>query len=228
MLLPGVGFDIVPTDCMAAMLKAKMPDAKYLELGFVAGSASGGTLKTAVESLPNGSLIRKNGEMTKTNVFEFKRKVQINQKEHALASIPWGDVYTAYYSTGIENIIVYTNVPSFVANTVGLIRPFFRLFRNRFIMKSTQNLIGRLVDGPNEEARETTKAYIWGEVRNEKGESIQGSLTTVETYKLTRDSAILCLEKVLAGKVKPGFQTPSLAFGKDLVLEIDGSEVLNL
>ena len=34
MLLPGVGFDVVPTDCIAAHLKQRMPEATHLALGF--------------------------------------------------------------------------------------------------------------------------------------------------------------------------------------------------
>ena len=33
-LMPGVGFDVVPTDCMAVYLKQKLPDAKLLKLAF--------------------------------------------------------------------------------------------------------------------------------------------------------------------------------------------------
>jgi len=33
-LCPGVGFDVIPTDCVAAALKAALPDATHLALGF--------------------------------------------------------------------------------------------------------------------------------------------------------------------------------------------------
>src|SRR4051795_5180707 len=59
-LLPGVGFDVVPSDCLAALLHRKLPSATRLELAFATqGRASPGTLKTTVESLPRGGVVRR-------------------------------------------------------------------------------------------------------------------------------------------------------------------------
>ena len=55
-IMPGVGFDVVPTDCMAVYLKNKMPDATHLKLAFgnVGGGWSQGTATTMVEGLGEG------------------------------------------------------------------------------------------------------------------------------------------------------------------------------
>ena len=51
-ICPGVGFDVIPTDCVAATLKAALPDATHLALGFDSRSGfSPGTAKTSVEGL---------------------------------------------------------------------------------------------------------------------------------------------------------------------------------
>src|SRR5229473_1054516 len=95
---PGVGFDVVPTDCVAAVLKQALPDAKSLALGFdVKGTPSPGTAKTMVEGLKAGGRVRKNG-----------------------------DVATAYYSTGIPDIEVYvrtTPAAVFAMRSLNLLRP---------------------------------------------------------------------------------------------------------
>ena len=45
-ICPGVGFDVIPTDCVAATLKAALPDATRLALGFDSRSGfSPGTAK---------------------------------------------------------------------------------------------------------------------------------------------------------------------------------------
>ncbi len=50
MLLPGVGFDVVPSDCLAAHLKRRLPSATQLAIGFQAlGRVSRGTATTMVE-----------------------------------------------------------------------------------------------------------------------------------------------------------------------------------
>ena len=47
-------------------------------------------------------------------------------------------------------------------------------------------------------------------------------LTGPEGYTLTALTAVAAVEKVLAGGARPGFQTPSLAFGADFVMQIAG------
>src|SRR6185295_4523400 len=65
-LVPGVGFDVVPTDCLAAQLHAKLPDANELWLAFASGgSVSPGTMKTMVEGAGWGGAIRKDGTIVR-------------------------------------------------------------------------------------------------------------------------------------------------------------------
>src|SRR5262249_28979314 len=78
MLLPGSGFDVVPSDCLAAHLKRRLPSATHLALGFLGGAGmSRGTLTTIVENLSAGGLVRRDGMLThvpaawKTRVIDF-------------------------------------------------------------------------------------------------------------------------------------------------------------
>src|SRR5678815_3268699 len=53
MMMPGGGFDVVPTDCLAAHLKQRLPDATHLRL-FLRGVGAGvsrGTAKSAIENM---------------------------------------------------------------------------------------------------------------------------------------------------------------------------------
>lgn len=64
MLLPGVGFDVVPSDCLALHLKERLPTAEHLALGFDAlNSMSPGTALTVVENIDAGGLVRRDGEL---------------------------------------------------------------------------------------------------------------------------------------------------------------------
>jgi short subunit dehydrogenase-like uncharacterized protein len=65
--IPGVGFDVVPTDCLAAMLKRELASATHLKLAFKPryGKLSPGTAKTMFEGLPEGGRIRENGRIVK-------------------------------------------------------------------------------------------------------------------------------------------------------------------
>ncbi len=54
-VIPAVGFDVVPSDCLAAMLADRLPNARVLQLAFTAmGGLSPGTTKTMLEAMPAG------------------------------------------------------------------------------------------------------------------------------------------------------------------------------
>ncbi len=109
-LCSGVGFDVIPTDCIAATLKAALPDATHLSLGFDSRSGfSPGTAKTSVEGLAQGGKVRLNGKITTVPLAYKVRNIDFGDGEKLAMTIPWGgDVSTAYYTTGgIENIDVF-------------------------------------------------------------------------------------------------------------------------
>jgi short subunit dehydrogenase-like uncharacterized protein len=76
--------------------------------------------------------------------------------------------------------------------------------------------------GPSDAERAQGISLLWGRVEDAQGNAVETRMQTPEGYTLTVLSSLLIVEKVLAGAARPGFQTPSLAFGPDLVLEIEG------
>src|SRR5260370_26240597 len=106
--LPGVGFDVVPSDCLAALLKSQLPSATRLELAFAPhGRSSPGTMKTSIESVPKGGLVRRGGKLVKVPAAFEVRTVPFAHLPRTAMSIPWGDVATAFRSTGIPDITVF-------------------------------------------------------------------------------------------------------------------------
>ena len=226
MLLPGVGFDIVPTDCLALHLKEKMPDAIHLALSFMGlGGISGGTMKSALAQLPSGGKIRRNGELVTIPHMSMSRTVSYKGKDFKVFAIPWGDVYTAYLTTGIPNIEVYTYIPETQANVMAALQPISILFKIDPVLKAAQWLIGLTQSGPDEQTRETGRAIIWGEVTNSAGQKVAAMLETREGYYLTVETALAATQRVLAGNFKPGFQTPAGVFGSKFILEVEGSKL---
>ncbi|MCU0398010.1 MAG: saccharopine dehydrogenase NADP-binding domain-containing protein, partial [Cyclobacteriaceae bacterium] len=59
-LIPGTGFDVVPSDCLAVHLKSRLPSATHLQLAFTMskGGLSRGTKKSMTEGLGFGGKIR--------------------------------------------------------------------------------------------------------------------------------------------------------------------------
>jgi len=225
MAMPGTGFDVVPTDCLALFLKNHLPDAGQLELAFMSpgGGISHGTAQTIAKNLGKEGAIRADGEIKSVPAAYKTRAINFNGKNQTVASIPWGDVSTAFHSTGIENIVVYTAMKPRAIRLLKLsnwIAPLLRLSLVRYLVSKQ---VTRKITGPGQQVRENGKCIIWGEVQNSSGKKITARLVTPEGYRLTALTSILIAKKVDSGNFKSGFQTPSAVYGEDLILEIDGT-----
>ena len=219
-IMPGVGFDVVPTDCLASYLKSKMPDATHLEMGFKGVSKlSRGTALTMAENMHKGGMIREDGQLKSVPAAYKTREVDINGKPQTFVSIPWGDVSTSYYSTGVPNIVLYTGVHPKQVSTMRTLYKLRGLFKIGLIQRLIQNKIKKSVVGPNEQLLNEGRSYLWGEVSNASGNKFFARIETMEGYKLTSITAVSAIEKLLTGNVFAGFKTPSLAFGPDFIME---------
>lgn len=222
-VLPGVGFDVVPTDCLAASLAALLPDATELQLAFHGGSSpSKGTAKTMLEGIPQGGAIRVNGAITEVPLGWKTQEIPFNDKTRLAVTIPWGDVSTAYHSTGIPNIEVYMAAPPSMIRGMKMARPFRKLIG----LKPVQSVLARRIDartqGPDAERRAAGRSEVWGRARNASGGEVEGTLTTPEGYRLTVLTSLASVQRLLAGGVAPGAHTPSSAFGADFITSIEG------
>lgn len=218
-LLPGVGFDVVPTDCLAAMLHAKMPDAHELWLAFASRTGvSRGTMKTMVEGAGWGSAIRKDGKIVRVPQAWDVREIPFPSGPRTAMTIPWGDISTAYRSTGIPNIRVYSAQSRRAVARVRRMRPFMPLLRLRPIQRIAQRWASK-TKGPSEEQRASAKVELWGRVANERGEEQTMTLVVDEGYNFTVKSSLAAVDRVLASTLS-GALTPSMAFGANFVNEV--------
>ncbi len=223
MLLPGGGYDVVPSDCLASYLKSLLPDATHLSLAFyTSGRPSHGTMLTAIESMGKGGQIRKDGILQSVPPAYKKMKINFGEETKFCVTIPWGDVSTAYYSTQIPNIEVYMAI----SKGMSFMLQGIKVTQNIIGTEPVQNFLKNRIPegGPSKEERAKSLAFLWGEVKNEKGVYKRAGMKTPDGYDLTACSSVLIAKKVLNGNFKPGFQTPSLAYGYDLVLELPNVE----
>ena len=223
MLLPGVGFDVVPSDCLAAHLKRRLPDAVRLTLGFQStGGLSRGTATTMVENVGRGGAIRRGGRITPVPAGWRTIRMDLGKGPVEVTTIPWGDVATAWYSTGIPDIEVYTRTTATMRFALKASRHLGRLLASGPVQRLLKHRIRSRGAGPDESARARGSSRIRGEVENVAGQRAGALLTGPEGYTMTARTAVSALERVLAGGATPGFRTPSLAFGPDFILSIEG------
>jgi short subunit dehydrogenase-like uncharacterized protein len=224
-LLPGVGFDVVPTDCLAGMLAAKLPNATELELAFYTPRAelSRGTLKTMIESIDEGGAIRRDGKIVRVPPAYDTKEIPFSIGPRMAMTIPWGDVSTAFHSTGIPNIRVYTGASPKSIARMRRIRPFLPLLGIKPVKRLLQSFANRRT-GPGAEQRSKGRTYLWGRVANGSTE-VTMTMTTPEGYAFTVLSALAAVEKVLASPNRSGSFTPSKFFGPEFVTTIPGVEL---
>ncbi|MEZ4229937.1 MAG: saccharopine dehydrogenase NADP-binding domain-containing protein [Polyangiaceae bacterium] len=219
-VMPGTGFDVVPSDCLALHLKQRMPDATFLRLAFMGlTKTSHGTATTMVRNLGKSGLVRRGGEIVDSPLGSLTRVVDFGEpgERHCMA-IPWGDVSTAFFSTGIPNIEVYTRVPKVAALAARLADALPALMGSSFVKDRLQRRVDQGPAGPTDAERARGASFLWGEVENAAGERLASRLKTPEGYSLTADASLHVVDNALAGKLPSGFQTPSSALGADFVL----------
>ena len=224
MLLPGAGFDVVPSDCLAAFLKSQLPDATSLTLAFTGGTGlSRGTATTMIENVSEGGAVRRGGKITRVPSAWRERDIDFGDRVRHAVTIPWGDVSTAWHSTGIPDIEVFTAATSGTVRGMRLTRYIGWLLATAPMQRWIKARIRAGAAGPSSTQRSHAVARLWGEVRNPSGASVQARLQTPDGYTLTALTAVAAAQKVLAGGAIVGYQTPSLAFGADFILEIPGT-----
>ncbi len=230
MIMPGVGFDVVPTDCTASLLKKLLPDAIDLQLAFatLGGTISHGTAMTMANRLGQPGLRRKNGKIIKSPLGRKGMLVDFGTKKLFVMSIPWGDISTAHFTTGIPDIETFTGISPKTYRILKLQPAFNWLLRTNFIRNIIRKKINNRPAGPSDEMRKYATSLVWGQATNPAGKKVVSRLKGPEGYTLTAHSSLIIAKKVLNGIYLPGYRTPANVYGEDLVMEIPGVERENL
>lgn len=224
LLLSGAGFDVVPTDCLARFVADRLPNASTLQLAIAAvGQASAGTTKTMLEMMGRGGRARVNGTLMPIPIGIGSRKVRFSDRTRRVVPIPWGDLETAYHTTGIPNITTYMAMS---AATVRLLPwlgpPTQQLLTFDTPRRVAQSLVGRVVHGPTAEQREGGRWFVWACAGGSAGEQVEAWLETPDGYDFTARAVVAAVEQV--GEAAPcGALTPACAFGADFVLRVAGT-----
>ena len=225
-VLPGVGFDIVPTDCLAAHVAARLPSATRLKIAIRAlSSASHGTAQTAVEQLGRPGAARVAGRVVDVPAAHHQVAVDFGDgRARTCTAIPWGDVSTAFHSTGVSNVTTYAALPPTAVRVMKASRVLGPVLRSGPVQAALRAGVSRAVMGPSDADRQRGRSFAWAQATDGGGGRATAVWSGPEGYALTADAALRSALAVLEGRAEVGFQTPSLAFGPDFALEPDGTE----
>lgn len=226
-VMPGVGTDIVPTDCLAAILKEQLPTSTRIDLALSFGTnPSIGTVKTMIESFGKGGLIREGGQLkTVPNALRMRR-IPFQDRPQWAMTIPWGDVFTAGVSTGTPDGAVYMAMPKTLIRLARLTNPFKGLLNTRFGQKTAKALLSSLMKkGPDRQARETQRGQFWGEAQAPNGDKVAMTMSTPNVYSLTAEAGVRIAGYCLDYRGDGGYYTPSMLLGSEFIRSVPGIDI---
>jgi short subunit dehydrogenase-like uncharacterized protein len=228
-IMPGVGFDVVPSDCLLKYVADQVDEATQLEVAFHTHDivVSRGTLKSGIEIIRTvGNLVRRNDELVKVPFASETRTFRFISGEAFAVQNMWGDVVTAYQTTGVPNIttyFVYSQASEWQLRFLYRLAPLLNI---GFIRRWFQRQIDKMPLGPSPEQQQTAHVDIYAKASNARGESAEAWLETCEAYRFTALASLRAVELVLDGHYS-GAMTPAGAFGADFVLEMAGTKRLD-
>ena len=223
MVMPACGFDVVASDALALHVSRRLPGACYLALG-ISGlvTATRGSLRTIAEQAGTPVRTRRGGELTWVTPGSLRRRFDYGSGLGWSSAVTWGDVATAFHTTGIPNIEVYfeetVNVRAML--TAGrMFGPVLQLPIAQAWLKAHTQLFP---EGPTPTERAMHRVVIVAEAKTSSGQRAVSRLHTPEPYSFSAETATAIATRVLAGDVECGFQTPARVYGPEMPLQFDG------
>lgn len=225
-LMPGVGFDVVPTDCLAATLVKALPAATSITLAFESGShMSPGTAKTSIEGLAGGGCVRKDGKLKWVPLAWKTREIRFKHGKRLTVTIPWGDVFTAYISTGVPDIECYIAAPPSSIMQMKRMRMLKPLLSMQWVQNMMKRRVDKSISGPEYDQRQSSQMQLWCEVTTADGRHASATMTTPNGYDVTVTASLGIVEYLLEQDVEGGFYTPSLLMGADYAESLPGVSI---
>jgi short subunit dehydrogenase-like uncharacterized protein len=223
MLMPGVGHVIAPSDCLAAHVSRRLPGARQLHIAVSRPDfISRGSLQTMLSLISEHVHIRRQGRMTTAPVGELCRSFDFGKGESACTAVSWPDVFTAFYTTGIPDITVYSEANELEQLGYTLGGRLVPILRSPLSQALWQAQLSFFPEGPSEEARRGSTRTIVAEAIDRQDRRVSSRLHTPDGYTFTGTTALAIAARVLAGEVESGFHTPGQLYGADFVLQLDG------
>lgn len=223
--VPGVGFDIVPTDGLSALACRALPGTTHLEIAWGGDfEPSPGTARSMFEIFPRGGLVREDGALRVVGPAHRTARFDFPAGPTSSVSVEWGDVVTSWESVRAPNVIVYAAMPASGIWALRLSRPLLGLFRTPLVRRIAEWCIRRFVRGPSDRLLADGTSYVLARARRGH-ESVTATLVGPEGYVITARAALDAVREVLSGVERRGAATPSQAFGAEFVTRVEGCRV---
>jgi short subunit dehydrogenase-like uncharacterized protein len=223
MIMPAVGFDVVPSDCLAAHVARRLPGASRLAIGLSGlRFATRGSAKTLAEHAGYGVLVRRDGLITPVPSGALSRVFDYGAGPRPSLNISWGDVASAFYTTGIPNIEVYFEATPMLHAMLLASRYLGGILSTGPWQTWLKAWAGILPEGRSADERAASAMVIVAEADDGARRRACARLRTPEAYTFSGITAAAIAQRVLRGDLEVGFQTPARLYGPDFILSFAG------
>jgi short subunit dehydrogenase-like uncharacterized protein len=223
MVMPAVGFDVVPSDCLALHVarRARAPERLFVGLSGL-DLMTRGSAKTIALQVGDPVWVRRAGVLDRVPPGSVERTFDYGAGPRTSIAVTWGDVVSAYFSTGIPNVTVYSEATPAVRMHHMLLQSFgwaIPLTPWRQVLEAGSEWVP---EGPSNSERKRRSTIIVAETEDSAGRVVRSRIRTPDAYSMTALTASAVASRVLAGDLKPGFQTPARVYGADFPLSLPG------
>lgn len=223
-LVSGIGFDVIPTDCLLKHVAAKIKNTQSVELAIApVVKPSAGTAKSALGIIESGKAdIRQDGKIVSVPFGSEIKTINFPGGKKTVSIGPIADIYTAYYSTGAKNVKTFMAMPAAAAYMSKFTMPMLGwALRKPAVKKRLEKIIDNNVKGPELSFRAKGHTEIYARAENANGDVAEGYLRTGEVYHLTAQLSVRFIEHVLE-KNPSGALAPAQLFPMRDLLDVDG------
>jgi len=222
-IIPGVGYGVVFTECLAAQVASRVPDATWLRLSLAtqtAGRSRSATLSTAAAMIAGGREIYQGALRQRAMAFTTWRAPRGDAHGMRFAAAPLAELVAAQRSTGIPNIVA--GIPLSRA-AAALMRVGGRSV-GRFVRWQAARASTRVEATSSDPAVTSLRSRVWAEAGDSTGTYRAALLETGEGYRAAAVAAMRSIELQLR-EPRAGALTPAQAFGADFALLVPGTRI---
>jgi len=223
MLMPGVGINVVASDCLAAHVTNRLPAADRLAIGISRTlHISRGSLASMASLVDDRVVVCRDRTLVRVPVGSLERHFDFGRGPSSSTAMSWPDVFTAHLTTGIANVEAYVQIDSLQRSLLQFARSSAWIWQSSIARALLNGDATLLPEGPSYEDQKTRRRAIVVVAEDGRGTRVCSRLRTPEGYWFTALSALALAERVLSGEIAAGFQTPARIYGADFVLGLDG------
>ena len=189
-VIPGTGFGVVATNCLARYVSEAIGGAQSLEVAARAATAQPGPgiAASVRENLPYGGWTRRAGQLHPQPLGSGITTVTLPGGPCLVMPFPTGDLEAAFQATGAPDITAFSPVPADPQAPAGT--------------------------GPD-----AYQSFGWARATGPDGATVQAVLQAGESYAFTAAASIRAVEETLIRSPR-GALSPATAFGSDFILTI--------